>query len=70
MAAVSHCLLNEDGLRRIRESEIHHLVTTDSVPPLVDEGDDVVRLSLSNLLGDAILRIHNYQSVTSLFRIT
>lgn len=70
MAAVSHCLLNEDGMRRIRESDIDSLVTTDSVPPMVDEGEEVVRLSLSQLLGDAILRIHNYQSVTSLFRIT
>ncbi len=68
-AAVSHCLLNEDGMTRIRESAISHVVTTDSVPPLVDEGDMVTRLTLSNLLGDAILRIHNYQSVTSLFRI-
>jgi ribose-phosphate pyrophosphokinase len=62
-------LLNEDGIARIRESAISHVVTTDSVPPLVDEGDTVTRLTLSNLLGDAILRIHNYQSVTSLFRI-
>lgn len=69
MAAVSHCLLNQDGLDRIRRSGISHVVTTDSVPPQVEEGDTVVRLSLSELLGDAILRIHNYQSVTSLFRI-
>jgi ribose-phosphate pyrophosphokinase len=69
MAAVSHCLLNEDGMKRLRESAISSVVTTDSVPPLVDEGDVVTRLTLSHLLGDAILRIHNYQSVTSLFRI-
>lgn len=69
MAAVSHCLLNEDGMNRIRGSAITRIVTTDSVPPLVDEGDKVVRLTISDLLGDAILRIHNYQSVTSLFRI-
>jgi ribose-phosphate pyrophosphokinase len=69
MAAVSHCLLNQDGLARIRNSAITEVVTTDSVPPQVDEGDRVTRLSLSELLGDAILRIHNYQSVTSLFRI-
>lgn len=69
MAAVSHCLLNENGLSRIQQSAINELVTTDSVPAQIDEGDKVVRLTLSELLGDAILRIHNYQSVTSLFRI-
>jgi len=69
MAAVSHCLLNEAGISRIKDSAISTIVTTDSVPPQVEEGELVTRLSLSNLLGDAILRIHNYQSVTSLFRI-
>lgn len=69
MAAVSHCLLNEDGMERIRNSAITSLVTTDSVPPQVEEGELVNRLPLAHLLGDAILRIHNYQSVTSLFRI-
>lgn len=69
MAAVSHSLLNQEGIDRIRNSAISHLVTTDSVPPRVDEGDGVTRLSLADLLGDAIMRIHNYQSVTSLFRI-
>jgi len=69
MAAVSHCLLNEKGYKRLSASPITQLVTTDSVPPLVEEGEDVVRLGLAELLGDAILRIHNYQSVTSLFRI-
>lgn len=69
MAAVSHSLLNQDGIDRLRNSEISSLVTTDSVPARVDEGGLVIRLSLSDLLGDAIMRIHNYQSVTSLFRI-
>lgn len=69
MAAVSHCLLNEKGLSRISDSAISELVTTDSVPSQIDEGNKVKRLTLSELLGDAILRIHNYQSVTSLFRI-
>ncbi len=69
MAAVSHTLLNQEGLDRIKTSAISHLVTTDSVPARMDEGDLITRLSLAELLGDAIMRIHNYQSVTSLFRI-
>lgn len=69
MAAVSHSLLNQEGIDRIQNSAISHLVTTDSVPARVDEGKLVTRLSLADLLGDAIMRIHNYQSVTSLFRI-
>lgn len=69
IAAVSHTLLNQDGLDRLKNSAISRIVTTDSVPSRVDEGELVTRLSLSELLGDAIMRIHNYQSVTSLFRI-
>jgi len=69
MAAVSHSVLNQEGITRIQNSAISHLVTTDSVPARVDEGRLVTRLSLADLLGDAIMRIHNYQSVTSLFRI-
>lgn len=69
MAAVSHTLLNQEGIDRLHASAISRVVTTDSVPSRVNEGDLVTRLPLGELLGDAIMRIHNYQSVTSLFRI-
>ncbi|MCX7006389.1 MAG: ribose-phosphate diphosphokinase, partial [Kiritimatiellaeota bacterium] len=45
------------------------LVTTDSVPRKRWNGMNVKVLSVAELLGEAILRIHNDQSVTSLFKV-
>ncbi len=69
-AAVSHCLLNEKGERRLEESCIKKLITTDGVP-LADEVNcsKVVTLSIAPLLGDAIRRIHRGESVSSLFEV-
>lgn len=66
-AAVTHCLLNDLGVERLKASPIEELITTDSVPPRTVNGIHVTRLSVAELLGEAILRVHNNQSVTSLF---
>jgi ribose-phosphate pyrophosphokinase len=68
-AAVSHSLLTEKGIERLKESPIDELVTTDSVPQRNWEGFDVTVLSVADILAEAICRIHNDQSVSSLFRI-
>ena len=66
-AAVSHCLLNETGLKRLRESCITELVTTNNVP-VMDGCDDIVKvLSMAPILGEAIRRIHDGESVSDLF---
>ncbi len=69
MAAVSHCMLNDLGYERLREDKgIDELITTDSVP--VDaRGLPITVLSVAGLLGQAIGRIHENKSVTSLFKI-
>ena len=69
-AAVSHSLLNCKGVERLNESPIIELVTTDSVPARCDVGNKVKVLSVAELLAEAIRRIHDNNSVTSLFRIT
>lgn len=69
-AAVSHSLLNEKGVDRLNHSSIEELVVTDSVPPRCDVGDKVTALSVAELLAEAIERIYNNTSVTSLFEIT
>lgn len=69
IAAVTHCLVTDQGLDRLRNSPIDELVTTDSVPQRDTGGYKVTVLSVAELLGEAILRVHNDQSVTSLFRI-
>lgn len=66
-AAVTHCLLNDLGVERLKASPIAELITTDSVPPRTVNGIHMTRLSVAELLGEAILRVHNNQSVTSLF---
>lgn len=68
-AAVSHATLTDVGLKRLKQSPIQELVITDTVPLRVDTtGYPVTVLSVSELLGEAMLRIHECRSVTTLFR--
>ncbi len=69
-AAVSHSLLSCKGVERLNASPIIELVTTDSIPARCDVGSKVKVLSVAELLSEAIRRIHDNNSVTSLFRIT
>lgn len=66
-ACVSHAILNDLGLQRLAKSNIDELITTDTVlrPPI--RGVNITTLSVAGLLGEAIKRIHNNSSVTSLF---
>jgi ribose-phosphate pyrophosphokinase len=66
-ACVSHAILNDLGVQRLRNSDIDEIITTDSVPHSVIEGVNLVVLSVAGLLGEAIKRIHNNSSVNSLF---
>src|SRR5258708_13476195 len=67
MACVSHAILNEVGIDRLRKSSIDELITTDTVlrPPI--SGVKITTLSVAGLLGEAIKRINSNSSVTSLF---
>lgn len=67
-AAVSHAVLNDRGYERIAEGFLHELISTNSTP-VECRGLPITILSIAQLLGEAILRINNHQSVTSLFRI-
>jgi ribose-phosphate pyrophosphokinase len=67
-ACVSHAILNDLGIERLKNSCIDELITTDTVPRPEIEGLNVTTLSVANLLGEAIQRIHNNSSVNSLFR--
>ena len=67
IACVSHALLNDLGVQRLRKSNIDELITTDTVlrPPI--DGVKITTLSVASLLGEAIKRINCNSSVTSLF---
>jgi ribose-phosphate pyrophosphokinase len=66
-ACVSHTLLNDLGIERLRKSDIDELITTDTVHRSAVEGVNITTLSVAELLGEAIKRIHNNSSVNSLF---
>ena len=66
-ACVSHTLLNDMGVQRLKKSKIDELITTDTVlRPAIDKVK-ITTLSVAGLLGEAIKRIHSNSSVTSLF---
>jgi ribose-phosphate pyrophosphokinase len=69
-AVVSHAVLSDLGLERLRNSQIRELVTTNSVPVRTqDSGPQITPLCISGLLGEGIKRIHGDESVSSLFEI-
>jgi ribose-phosphate pyrophosphokinase len=67
-AAVSHALLSPMAYERLKLGHIDELITTNSIP-VEARGLPITVLSVAGLLGEAILRIHNNESVTSLFKI-
>jgi ribose-phosphate pyrophosphokinase len=66
-ACVSHAILNDTGIERLRKSVIDELITTDTVLRPAIDGVKITTLSVAGLLGEAIKRIHSNSSVTSLF---
>ena len=67
-AAVSHCILNEVAVDRLKSGIIDELITTNSTP-MKTHGIPVTVLSIAALLGQAIQRINSNESVTGLFRV-
>ena len=69
IAAATHPVLSGPAIRRIEESCLEEVVVTDTVPlPKEAAGSKkFVQLSVARLLGEAIKRIHNSDSVSSLF---
>ena len=67
IACVSHALLNNQGIERLRKSVIDELITTDTVQRPAIDGVKITTLSVAGLLGEAIKRIHSNSSVNSLF---
>ncbi len=68
-ACCSHGVLSGPAIERIEKSQIRNLVITNSIP-LRGEARNckkIIVLSVSELLGEAIKRIHSEDSVSSLF---
>ena len=67
IACVSHAILNDVGIERLRKSAVDELITTDTVSRPAIPGVKITTLTVAGLLGEAIKRIHNNSSVNSLF---
>ncbi len=66
---VVHALLSGSAPDRITKSCIKELVVTDTIPLTPEKKVKKVRvLSVANLLGKAIMRIHRAESISSLFK--
>ena len=65
-AFVTHGVLSGPAMERLRKSFISKLIITDSIP-LKKKNRKIEVVSLAELLGEAIRRIHHNESVSSLF---
>ncbi len=68
-ACVSHAVLSGPAVERISSSVLTEFVCTDSIP-LSSEArkcSKIVQLSIAELIGKALRRIHNADSISSLF---
>jgi ribose-phosphate pyrophosphokinase len=69
LATVTHPVLSGPALKRIEESALESLVVADTIPLRPDAGTHpkIRSTTVAHLLGEAIRRIHNEESVSSLF---
>ncbi|MDR3406198.1 MAG: ribose-phosphate pyrophosphokinase [Chthoniobacter sp.] len=70
IAGVSHAVLSDLAIERLKKSHVSELITTNSVPVRSGDGFPITTLCIAELLGHAILRIHDDESVSSLFKIS
>jgi ribose-phosphate pyrophosphokinase len=68
-AYATHGVLSGGAVARIRDSKLKSLVITDSIAATeeIRKCPNIRRISIATLLGDAIDRIANEKSVSSLF---
>lgn len=66
-AVIPHAVFSGAALDKIRNSVIYEMVVADTIPLRGQAPDNLTILSVSHLLGDAILRIYNGDSVSALF---
>jgi ribose-phosphate pyrophosphokinase len=69
VAACAHAVLSGPALDRINESALEEVIVTNTIPmdTNIEKCNKLTVLSVASLLGDAIRRIHEETSVSSLF---
>ena len=69
-ACCTHAVLSGDAASRIREGALRELVVTDSIPvPQHKRNGRITVVSVADLLGEAIHRIHSGLSVGAMFEV-
>jgi len=70
-ASCTHAVLSGPAIQRINDSSLDQVVTTNSMPTADKETEcpKLTALSIADLLAEAIKRIHNEDSVSSLFEM-
>jgi len=68
-AVITHPVLSGPAIKRISESPLDELIVTDTIPlkPAAQECEKLKVVSIAPLLAEAIRRINNEESVSSLF---
>ena len=67
-ACATHGLFNGTGVKKIEESVIEKVIVTNTVPLAPEKTHQkIVSVCVSQLVGEAIRRVHNEESVSSLF---
>jgi len=63
----THGVFSKDCLNRMQKSILKEIIVTNTIPQKANEYNKIQVLSIAPLLGEAIKRIHNESSVSSLF---
>ena len=67
-ACLSHLLITETGLEKLENSLIDCIISTDSVyNQNLEKSNKIKIVSVAPLFAEAIVRIHNKESVSSIF---
>ena len=68
IACLSHVIVREKGVKAIEESPIEMLIGTDSVKnPYILKSEKFISISVAPLFAEAVLRIHEKESLSPLF---
>jgi ribose-phosphate pyrophosphokinase len=70
VAYITHPVLSGKAISRINDSKIDRMVVTDTIPlsDAARQCSTIVQLSLDRLLGEAIRRVSNEESISAMFR--
>ncbi|WP_099158898.1 ribose-phosphate diphosphokinase [Virgibacillus ndiopensis] len=67
-ACCTHPVLSGPAIERIKDSKIEELIVTNTIPlPEEKQIENIKQLSVAPLIGEAIIRVHELQSVSILF---